>query len=829
MISRSQAPLKGLRHKVRKVGSFNVNGKKPPEDLSLKEWFGSKLSSSSPRPGVVVLGFQEVVPLSASNVFVGKHQCLSASNVFVGSAQTNIMAWDKAIAAELNGGAWADMQYGAQRERRAGQSVATNNEAAGVITDNMESQWSGSLLPLGQHVSQRAGPDPSSSIKGIDALTGDGNEGLYFQVACKQLVGLYLTVWVQKSLLPQVKGVQTAVVTTGFGGYLGNKGAVCARLYIYDTPICFVNAHLSSGDKDGDEAKRNADALDVLQRCDFYTASQYEQTMNSAAAMKMVAALGHGHWGGKKSIQDHEEAIWLGDLNYRIKMPDDEVRRLVRSGQVKQLLEYDQLNRERAANRVFKGWKEGDITFLPTFKFKVGSHTYLGDREKTEASTASALQSEEGAEEDGEAGEVQKRRTPAWCDRILFRSSSTHHQHLTQLSYSRGELVISDHKPVMSMFSLKAKQYKRRKINELLDDAARKAEILQASMRPRPSLAPNVVNIGTVQYGEEKEFEVSLSNSGPVDGVFHFIPPPRSYEDTAESSSGLPAWVTANPSEGIVPAGGSCVIKLVVCVEGGPSGSAQDLAQAANDFLDSILILRVEDGSDLFLSLTGTYTRSNWLGLPLHVIAGGLEPDTQVPLPVARLIQALSKKVDDTLAPPDLFLNSVKVVLSKSEPVSGDAFTNLPSGLSRSTQRGLLQALRPLIASLEVGVCLPEDAPAHDLASLLMLFLGELPQPLLPAPAVALISAAIEAGQVPVPHAIPELFMGDMLNPIELNTLEAILALMRKVVCTYTDSSTVLSHDLSQLMASYLLPPLSLFAPPEAQVCRVDIVQLLIE
>jgi hypothetical protein len=58
-----------------KVGSFNVNGKKTPKDISLKEWFGSHLPSS-PKvpagPGVVVVGFQEVVPLSASNVFVGE-------------------------------------------------------------------------------------------------------------------------------------------------------------------------------------------------------------------------------------------------------------------------------------------------------------------------------------------------------------------------------------------------------------------------------------------------------------------------------------------------------------------------------------------------------------------------------------------------------------------------------------------------------------------------------------------------------------------------------------------------------------------------------------
>lgn len=44
------------------------------------------------------------------------------------------------------------------------------------------------------------------------------------QVACKQLVGTYISVWVRTTLLPHVRGVQATHVATGFGGYLGNKG-----------------------------------------------------------------------------------------------------------------------------------------------------------------------------------------------------------------------------------------------------------------------------------------------------------------------------------------------------------------------------------------------------------------------------------------------------------------------------------------------------------------------------------------------------------------------------------------------------------------------------
>ncbi len=57
----------------------------------------------------------------------------------------------------------------------------------------------------------------SSSIQNIVNLP---------QVAAKQMVGLYLSVWVTKTILPQIRGVQVTAVGTGVMGFLGNKGDV---------------------------------------------------------------------------------------------------------------------------------------------------------------------------------------------------------------------------------------------------------------------------------------------------------------------------------------------------------------------------------------------------------------------------------------------------------------------------------------------------------------------------------------------------------------------------------------------------------------------------
>ncbi|GFH22911.1 IPPc domain-containing protein, partial [Haematococcus lacustris] len=108
--------------------------------------------------------------------------------------------------------------------------------------------------------------------------------GRYVQVAARQLVGTYLSVWVSRALLPHVRGVQSCSVATGFGGYLGNKGAVLVRLQVFDSPLVLVNAHLSAGEQEGDELRRNADVAEILRRADFNQAAVPVPALNAPSA-----------------------------------------------------------------------------------------------------------------------------------------------------------------------------------------------------------------------------------------------------------------------------------------------------------------------------------------------------------------------------------------------------------------------------------------------------------------------------------------------------------------------------------------------------------------
>jgi len=60
---------------IMQVGTYNVNGRRPPADLDLRPW----LDMSNHMADIVAVGFQEVVPLNAGNVVMGRLPELTSS------------------------------------------------------------------------------------------------------------------------------------------------------------------------------------------------------------------------------------------------------------------------------------------------------------------------------------------------------------------------------------------------------------------------------------------------------------------------------------------------------------------------------------------------------------------------------------------------------------------------------------------------------------------------------------------------------------------------------------------------------------------------------
>ena len=156
--------------------------------------------------------------------------------------------------------------------------------------------------------------DPNPSRKWKQAVAEALPHG-YKRIAEQQLIGLFLLIYASPDIAPTISSVSTTSVGTGLGGYMGNKGAVTARIVLGETTrMVFVNCHLTAGVEKGNLERRNWDASQILQRTKFDPVFDGEDVMEE---------LGEG-------IGDEDFAFWFGDLNYRLEsMPGEDVRRLL--------------------------------------------------------------------------------------------------------------------------------------------------------------------------------------------------------------------------------------------------------------------------------------------------------------------------------------------------------------------------------------------------------------------------------------------------------------------------------------------------------------------
>ncbi|QLQ79690.1 hypothetical protein HG537_0C03380 [Torulaspora globosa] len=219
----------------------------------------------------------------------------------------------------------------------------------------------------------------------------------YLLLRVEQMSSLIILLFVRGDKANLVRQVEGANKKTGFGGITGNKGAVAIRFEYGDTSFCFVNAHLSAGINNIDERRND-----------------YESIIKGISFTR------------SKTIPHHDSIFWLGDLNYRISLSNEEVRKELTSreeGYIDRLLRYDQLTREINSGVIFQDFREPTLKFRPTYKFDHGTDNYDSS---------------------------EKARTPSWTDRIIYKGENLH-----PLAYADAPLLISDHKPVYAAYRAK--------------------------------------------------------------------------------------------------------------------------------------------------------------------------------------------------------------------------------------------------------------------------------------------------------------------------------------------------------------------------------------
>ncbi|KAM6489314.1 DNase I-like protein [Amanita muscaria] len=236
----------------------------------------------------------------------------------------------------------------------------------------------------------------------------------YTVVHTESLVGLFSCVFIKATERFLLRDVAVTSVKRGMGGRYGNKGAIVARFILGDSSICMVNCHLAAGQNA--VRRRNADFAAILEEKSVFPPTEHP--------------MAYGGGGDGTMILDHEIVFVNGDMNYRIDHRREAIISSIRAGEFANILAHDQLLREIKFNRGcrFRGFSEGPITFAPTYKYDPRSNEY---------------------------DTSEKRRLPAWCDRVLWRSRDP--SRVQQLHYRRYEANVSDHRPISAAFKITVK------------------------------------------------------------------------------------------------------------------------------------------------------------------------------------------------------------------------------------------------------------------------------------------------------------------------------------------------------------------------------------
>ncbi|KAJ1528351.1 hypothetical protein ONE63_006771 [Megalurothrips usitatus] len=386
----------------------------------------------------------------------------------------------------------------------------------------------------------------------------------YRQVALVRLVGMMLILLVQEKHEKHVRNVAWETVGTGIMGKMGNKGGVGIRVEIHNTSICFVNSHLAAHVEEFE--RRNQDYHDICSRLSF---SKFVPT---------------------KCIKDHDQVYWLGDLNYRItEMEPRIVRDLISHNSLSALLECDQLNRQRQHKNVFDGYREGPITFKPTYKYDPGT-------------------------DDWDSSE--KNRAPAWCDRILWRGDG-----MEQKEYrSHPILRTSDHKPVSALFESQIRVIDVVKYRKVHEEVMKKLDKLENEFLPQVTVDNTEIIFDIVRFLEPQSQELIIANTGQVPVDFEFI-------KKLDDSKYCKEWLNIDPAASSIKPGEKCDVKLELFVD---KKSASKL-NSGEDKLYDILVLHLDGGKDIFITVTGNYERSCF-GSSLEALVHISVPVREIPI-----------------------------------------------------------------------------------------------------------------------------------------------------------------------------------------------------
>ncbi|KZV37306.1 hypothetical protein F511_16455 [Dorcoceras hygrometricum] len=455
--------------------------------------------------------------------------------------------------------------------------AGTWNVAQGRATPDSLISWLGSavtdigIVVVGlQEVEMGAGFLAMSAAKETMGLEGSAagqwwldmigkilDEGSTFsRVGSRQLAGLLIAVWVRNNIRGHVGDIDVAAVPCGLGRAIGNKGAVGLRMRVYGRVMCFVNCHFAAHLEAVN--RRNADFDHVYRTMVFSRPSNLLNTASAGVSsaiqvLRVTNAMGINPVEGMPELSEADMVVFLGDFNYRLGgISYDEARDFVSQRCFDWLKERDQLRVEMEAGNVFQGMREGYIGFPPSYKF-----------EKHQPGLAGY-----------DSGE--KKRIPAWCDRILYRDNRSALASTCSLDCPVVSSIVqldildryeacmdvtdSDHKPVRCILSVEVARVDESVRRQVFGEIIRSNEKIKRILEELSKVPEAIVSTNNIILQNQDPSILRITNKSKKNtAIFEIcceglatIKDGQASNHCPRGCFGFPQWLQVNPAAGII-------------------------------------------------------------------------------------------------------------------------------------------------------------------------------------------------------------------------------------------------------------------------------------
>ena len=435
------------------------------------------------------------------------------------------------------------------------------------------------------------------------------------------------------------------------------------------------------------------------------------------------------------------------------------VEEYVKDKKYKLILENDQLTVEKMSGRVFMGFKEGRITFPPTYKYDPGTLTF---------------------------DTSEKRRVPSYTDRILWKGVKR--DSVKQLSYGTHlNCLISDHLPVSSVFETDVQvevEYKFRQCKEsLLRDYEQlfNNKTFSQSESPNIQLSASEVCFEDVRFGVPKTVTVVVKNCGTVVSEFFFAK--KGIEERICED-----WLSVPQTHKLLMPGEIKEVDLTCCfnANSAPQFNLNDGFQKDVPFEDTPII-HVDNGKDYSVKVYGNYLKSCF-GNSLNNL---VQCFTSVRDPKCKLIQYVDegdKPLKGLLIPKELFFLCDHII----------KYGLREEGLFQI--QGATDQIRQCRELLDNGLSLSKhyDGSIHSVCTTLIQFFESLVDPIIPGKVYRVLIDNSVNGDV-CRHLIDT-----NLPPTHFNVWHYIMNFLREVLIN-SDANGLTHDSLAQGFADVLV------------------------